>query len=259
MKRNRDDDDDTVGACGATECPICYVTLVDPLSPCKVSMHKFCRECIERMRQIGISNACPQCRGELTHADELVYEAVCSRAQAEHADAQQAAVLGREVLKKLNQAVQVDPQHMFAPCILGNLFNQGWSVERDAAQAAKWFRKAAEQGNAAAQHNLGALLLEGDGVEKNVKEAASWFLKAAEQKEGTGLNYMGGQAAAQYKLSFMCLKGEGVEQDAAQSAVWCKKAAEKVKPGQKCCAVCAVCAVLASNLANLVLVVLSVL
>ena len=49
------------------------------------------------------------------------------------------------------------------------------------AEAAKWYRKAAEQGLAGAQYCLGACYNNGEGVEQDFEEAAKWFRKAAEQ------------------------------------------------------------------------------
>jgi TPR repeat protein len=54
-------------------------------------------------------------------------------------------------------------------------------VEKDPAEAVKWYRKAAIQGDATAQYALGCALEEGDGVEKDVKAAEEWFAKAAAQ------------------------------------------------------------------------------
>ena len=45
----------------------------------------------------------------------------------------------------------------------------------------KWYLKAAEQGNATAQFNLGVMYGNGYGVEKNCWEASQWYTKAAEQ------------------------------------------------------------------------------
>ena len=56
-----------------------------------------------------------------------------------------------------------------------------------------WYRKAAEQGLASAQYNLGLMYYEGDGVELDVKQAVSWTRKAAEQ----------GYASAQANLDAM--------------------------------------------------------
>ena len=57
----------------------------------------------------------------------------------------------------------------------------GEGVAKDAAEAVKWYRKAAEQGFAAAQYNLGVCYYSGEGVAKDAAEAVKWFRKAAEQ------------------------------------------------------------------------------
>ena len=45
----------------------------------------------------------------------------------------------------------------------------------------EWYRKAAKQGHASAQTNLGVMYQLGRGVEKNEQKAAEWYIKAAEQ------------------------------------------------------------------------------
>jgi TPR repeat protein len=45
---------------------------------------------------------------------------------------------------------------------------------------ASWYQKAAEQENAGAQYNLGNMYDFGKGVLKDAKQAASWYQKAAE-------------------------------------------------------------------------------
>ena len=47
--------------------------------------------------------------------------------------------------------------------------------------ALKIFTKLAEQGDAAAQFNLGGMYRRGEGVPKNASQAAAWYRKAAEQ------------------------------------------------------------------------------
>lgn len=54
----------------------------------------------------------------------------------------------------------------------------GHGVPRDATQAAKWLRKAAEQNAASAQFSLARLLQAGDGVQRNDREAVEWYWKA---------------------------------------------------------------------------------
>ena len=54
-------------------------------------------------------------------------------------------------------------------------------MPKDAAQAAAWYRKAADQGYAAAQCNLGYCYENGAGVPKDTAQAAAWYRKAADQ------------------------------------------------------------------------------
>ena len=49
------------------------------------------------------------------------------------------------------------------------------------SEAVKWYRKAADQGHAKAQYNLGWCYANGEGVAKNISEAVKWYRKAAEQ------------------------------------------------------------------------------
>ncbi len=88
-------------------------------------------------------------------------------------------------------------------------------VPQDYKQAAAWYRKAAEQGDAEAQDNLGFLYHNGRGVPQDYTQAAAWYRKAAEQ----------GYAEAQYNLGFLYNKGQGVPQDYTQAAFWWRKAA----------------------------------
>ena len=48
-------------------------------------------------------------------------------------------------------------------------------------EAVKWYRLAAEQGDAAAQYNLGFAYYNGEGVEQDYAEAVKWWQMAAEQ------------------------------------------------------------------------------
>ena len=61
----------------------------------------------------------------------------------------------------------------------GYCFNKG--VKMDYTEAAKWYRKAAEQGDADAQNNLGLCYERGQGVPEDYEEAVKWYRKAAAQ------------------------------------------------------------------------------
>ena len=60
------------------------------------------------------------------------------------------------------------------------MYEEGQGVRQDYAQAEQWYRKAAEQGNAGAQFNLGLMYAKGEGVRQNYKIAKEWFGKACD-------------------------------------------------------------------------------
>jgi uncharacterized protein len=64
---------------------------------------------------------------------------------------------------------------------LGLLYFDGTLLPRDYAIAAEWFRKAAEQGNAAGGRLLGSRYQFGQGVPQSMADAVTWYRKAAEQ------------------------------------------------------------------------------
>jgi hypothetical protein len=61
------------------------------------------------------------------------------------------------------------------------MYQAGMGVPRDNAEAVNWYSKAAEQGNANAQYNLGLMYNSGEGIPQNDAEAVNWWRKAAEQ------------------------------------------------------------------------------
>ena len=64
--------------------------------------------------------------------------------------------------------------------ILGELYQRGLGVGRNDAEAARWYRAAAEQGLAAAQFNLGMMYRYGSGIGQNLAEAHAWLSLAAD-------------------------------------------------------------------------------
>jgi TPR repeat protein len=64
---------------------------------------------------------------------------------------------------------------------LGLRYDKGEGVVKDHAEAAKWYRKAAEQNDADAQYNLAICYERGDGVAEDWVEAYKWLLLAARQ------------------------------------------------------------------------------
>jgi TPR repeat protein len=87
----------------------------------------------------------------------------------------------------------------------------------DYSKAAKWYRMAAEQGNAEGQNELAFMYANGQGFPKDYSKAAEWYRKSAEQ----------GNAEGQANLGFMYANGQGIPQDYSKAAEWNHKAAEQ--------------------------------
>ena len=89
--------------------------------------------------------------------------------------------------------------------------------DRDGKEAVKWYRLAAEQGDADAQYNISYMYYDGQGVIQNYKEAVKWCRLAAEQ----------GDVDAQYNLSICYHEGQGVEKDLEEANYWYTKVVEQ--------------------------------
>lgn len=95
-----------------------------------------------------------------------------------------------------------------------------FGVECDKNEALKWLRKAAEQGNAKAQFDLGNILnREPDDISDigDFCEANKWFTLAAEQ----------GNVDAQFELAVNYYQGIGVKEDNDEAFKWFSKAAQQ--------------------------------
>ena len=97
----------------------------------------------------------------------------------------------------MDRAVQQD-------LLLAGNYLAGKGVEKDPAQAAYWFRKAADLGDPGAQNELGYLYIWGLGVGRDEAQAFRWFARAS----GSGY------PPAKLNLAVMYLKGIGVPRDA---------------------------------------------
>ena len=62
---------------------------------------------------------------------------------------------------------------------LGLKFASGTGAAQDYAQAADWYRKAAEQNHGLAQFNLGTMYARGQGVARDDAQSVVWFGRAA--------------------------------------------------------------------------------
>jgi hypothetical protein len=120
---------------------------------------------------------------------------------------------GRGVVKDEAKAAGLlrkaaDQGRASAQCNLGAMYADGEGVVKDEAKAAALCTKAADRGHADAQYSLGAMYASGRGVVKNKAKAARWLRKATDQ----------GHTEAQYVLGVMYASGEGVVKDEAKAA-----------------------------------------
>ncbi|MFN6414704.1 MAG: hypothetical protein ACK4V2_02905 [Pseudomonadota bacterium] len=168
-------------------------------------------------------------------------------------------------LNEVTRLLHLEAEHgdISSQCALGSLYctgnesTYGLSVPIDREKALYWYQRAAEQGDASAQYNLGLLHVktnsdstqhkarafswiqqaaekqfiasyytlacfyrDGIGTERNDVEAAKWFLLGAEN----------GDALAQLNLGVVYDTGKGVTKDPVQSVKWIRKAAEQGNP-----------------------------
>jgi TPR repeat protein len=135
---------------------------------------------------------------------------------------------GREYAEKQDYVEAVkwyrkaaDQGHASAQSNLGWMYAKGQGVAQDHVEADTWYRKAAEQGYAYAQYSLGVRYANGQGVAQDDMEAVKWYRKAAAQ----------GYAYAQYSLGVRYANGQGVAQDDMEAVKWYRKAAEQGHAG----------------------------
>lgn len=146
-----------------------------------------------------------------------------------------------------------DYQSSTAQRMLGALYAQSSSME----EAVKWYWKAANQGDAESQLQLGICCVLGKGVPESLETAVEWFEKAAQQGHARAAYFLGciyylgeggiladkakaaewfrksadcGDAEAQWMLGDCYREGEGVEKDAGRALMWYHKAAEQGDP-----------------------------
>lgn len=93
---------------------------------------------------------------------------------------------------------------------LANLFEKGTGVARDVEKAAEYYRKAADAGNASAMHNLAVLYASGTLGSPDYAAAVKWFAKAADL----------GVSDSQFNLAILYARGNGTSQDLEESYKW---------------------------------------
>jgi TPR repeat protein len=128
--------------------------------------------------------------------------------------------------------------HARAQYYLGLMYLQGRGVSRDEAEAEKWFRMAAEQGDRSALASLAMMARSQEGSKSARDDKAARIDKATPSEEATRsdteaaepperLAAERGDAQAQIKLAAMYEEGRGVAKDLAEAARWYRLAAEQ--------------------------------
>ena len=107
-----------------------------------------------------------------------------------------------------------------AQLCLGDCYANGRGVIMDTAEAARWYRSAADMGCAEAQHRMFVCCRDGVGIERNRTNAAKWCRRAADA----------GFEEAMFDMGMLYLKGEGVEMNGKSAFRWFRKGAERGYP-----------------------------
>lgn len=100
---------------------------------------------------------------------------------------------------------------------IAHMHHYGYGVEQNYTEANKWYKQAAEQGNAESQRNMGIIYENGYEGVKDYAQAIKWYLLAADQ----------GDRVAEYRLGNMYYKGNGFERDHKKAFEWFRRSAEK--------------------------------
>ena len=152
--------------------------------------------------------------------DETKQKAEAGNAMAQVQYAQMLQ-LGKGIEKNEAEALKwyhksAEAGNHFAQANMG-LFCQTGScgMTKDLAKAAEWYGKAAKQGNSYAQYYLALLYENGSGVKKDIKKAAELYGEAAN----------GGMSSAQVRYAICLTRGDGVDRNIDEALKWAEKAA----------------------------------
>ncbi len=96
------------------------------------------------------------------------------------------------------------------------IYGNGRGVPKDEAEAMRWRRMSAQHGNSIAMASIAYEYEEGQGVGQNYAEAMRWYRKAADR----------GDASAMYSIGRLFELGKGVAQDYVEATRWYSKAAD---------------------------------
>ena len=104
---------------------------------------------------------------------------------------------------------------------IAEFYMEGKGIEKNEEEALKWYRKAAEQGDADSEYAIGQYY---ECDRNDIKLAIEWYKKAAEQ----------GHVDAQIKMKNCYGSGKGLKKDLTQAFEWAEKAAEQGDAQAQC-------------------------
>jgi TPR repeat protein len=111
-----------------------------------------------------------------------------------------------------------------AQVAVGECYAEGKGVAHDYAQAAEWYRKAANKGDISGELHIAGLYRDGGkNFPRDMVRAAEWYRKAAEQ----------GDVSAQGTMGTLYSMGQGVQQNYAEAYYWLDLAAAVKGPRQE--------------------------
>ncbi len=104
--------------------------------------------------------------------------------------------------------------HAYAQYFLGRMYSDGRGVEKNQAEGARWYRKAAEKGVHDAQYRLGQLYEAGEGVPMDMEYAFAWYGVAAHSgnvKAGEALRAAAGKLSEEELKSANLLSADLIQ------------------------------------------------
>ena len=124
----------------------------------------------------------------LKAAEERKAKAAEEEKQRKEAEAEAVASAKKMIQKAENG--ELDANELYSLAAVLSYGDTSKGIKKNTKKASKFYRMAAEQGNAEAQYQLGIHLIEGIGCHKNWNAGIKWLKKAAAQDYGPAKNYL---------------------------------------------------------------------
>lgn len=124
----------------------------------------------------------------LKAAEERKAKAAEEEKQRKKAEAEMVAS-AKELIQKAENG-KLNANELFSLAAVLSYGDASKGIKKNSKKASKFYRMAAEQGNAEAQYQLGIHLIEGIGCHKNWNAGIKWLKKSAEQDYGPAKNYL---------------------------------------------------------------------